>query len=42
LRRARRDERLDPDGLTIGVNTVTTDPDGRTHIFASALSGSVR
>jgi hypothetical protein len=28
--------------LTVGVNTVTTDPDGRRHILDSALSGTVR
>jgi len=42
LRRARHDQRFDPDGLTVGVNVVTTDPDGRTHILDSALAGTVR
>jgi hypothetical protein len=40
--RAARAHRFDPEGLTVGVGAVTTDPDGRRHIFTSALSGTVR
>jgi hypothetical protein len=42
LRSARREARFNPDPLTVGVNVVTTDPDGRRHILNSALSGTVR